>query len=401
MSQLNYLYHSVETENVKDTYTEYDTVDFNLDFHNRALVCGSVRLEGEIEILTSGPARLSGGERLSNDSSIGAHHYFSSCVTTIQQVGIIENATELPRYAKMETATSLIDNDMLQSKYVCELRSPAEEIQWTLMQPLCPTDLGGGATGTDINQHRGSGFCALAKYTGGNFNSTVFSDPDFSIKPYIALNKVVGGNNILNYTETGTVKLSFSLARNNEVLFGPDMDNHTYVLKNLRVCFVSVPPTPKPIPVNLRATLCLKSNVNSNLSNQSSRVPAICDSVALSFLDLTHEVSQRFNNLALERPPNLAKMRFMFNDSTSKYISYELKTQVEIVAEGLKALSEGSTSNNVRLDTLNANKGFVAGLKFGEQVPLQKQKFNVQIESGIKTARPFLMFAYFKSLLTV
>ena len=351
--------------------------------------------------MTSAPARLAGGERLSNDSSIGAHHYISSCVTTVQQVGIIENATELPRYAKMSTAVSLIDNDMLQSKYVCELRSPAEQIQWTVMQPRCPSDLGGGATGDGINQHRGSAFCSLANYTGGNLNNTVFEDPDFSIKPYIALNKVVGSNNILNYSQTGTIKLSFNLARNNEVLFGPDMDAHTYRLKNVRVCFVSVPAAPKPQPVNLRATLCLKSNVNSNLSNQSARVPAICDSVSVSFLDLNHEVSQRFNNVALERPPNIDKMRFMFNDSTSKYISYELKTQVEIVAEGLKALGEGSVSNNVRLDTLNANKGFVAGLRFGEQVPLNKQKFNIQIESGIKTARPFLMFQYFQSLISL
>ena len=179
------------------------------------------------------------------------------------------------------------------------------------------------------------------------------------------------------------------------------MADHTYRLKNLRVCYVSVPAAPKPQPVNLRATLCLKSNVNSNLSNQSSRVPAICDSVSVSFLDLNHEVSQRFNNVELERPPNIEKMRFMFNDSTSKYISYELKTQPEIVAEGLKALNEGSASNNIRLDTLNANKGFIAGLKFGEQVPLNKQKFNVQIESGIKTVRPFLMFQYFQSLISL
>tara|TARA_R110001632_G_scaffold94782_1_gene200797 strand:+ start:1002 stop:2207 length:1206 start_codon:yes stop_codon:yes gene_type:complete len=401
MSQINYLYHSVEAENVKDNYTEYDTVDYNLDFSNRALVCGSVRLEGDVEILTAAPARLVGGERLSNDSSIGAHHYIASCVTTVQQVGIIENATELPRYAKMSTASSLTNNDMLQAKYVCELRSPADQSQWTIMQPRCPTDLGGGGTGDNINQHRGSGFCSLANYTAGNFNANVFSDPDFSIKPYIALNRVVGANNILNYTQTGTIKISFNLARNNEVLFGPDMANHTYRLKNLRVCYVSVPATPKPIPVNLRATLCLKSNVNSNLSNQSSRVPAICDSVSVSFLDLNHEVSQRFNNVELERPPNIEKMRFMFNDSTSKYISYELKTQPEIVAEGLKALNEGSASNNIRLDTLNANKGFIAGLKFGEQVPLNKQKFNVQIESGIKTVRPFLMFQYFQSLISL
>ena len=401
MSQLNYLYHSVETENVKSAYTEYDTVDFNLDFQNRAIVCGSVRLEGQVEILNNAGTRLVGGERLSNDHMIGAHHYFSSCVTTVQQAGIIENATELPRYAKMQTNCSLIDNDMLQAKYVCELRSPSNVIQWSIMQPLVPTDLGGGATGTDIDQHRGSGFCQTTNYTGGNFNAKVYSDPDFSFKPVIALNRVVGSSNILNYDASGTIKLSFNLARNKEVLYGPDMNAHTYVLKNLRVCFVSVPPTPKPMPVNLRATLCLKSNVNSNLSNQSSRVPAVCDSCSISFCDLSHEVSERHNNVELERPPNIDKFRFMFNDSTNKYISYELSTQQEIVAEGLKALNAGGDTNNIRLDTLNANKGFVAGLKFGEQVPLQKQKFNTQIESGVKTTRPFLMFSYFQSLLTL
>jgi len=401
MSNINYLYHSVECENVKVNYTEYDTLDFNLDFEGRALVCGSIRLEASIEVLDNAGGVLAGTERIACDHMIGGHSVVSSAVSTIQNIGIIENATELPRYVSMVTNASEQQNDLLQAKYVCELRSPDKKLQEKLMMPKCPADMGGGASGQLLAQHLGSGMGDYAQYTAGNANPRAFVDPDFSIKPHIALNRVVGSNNLLNYSKTGTIKLSFNLARNQEVLYGEDMNNHTYRLKDARVCFVSVPQTPNNAPVNLRATLCLKSNVNSNLSNQSSRVPAICDSCSLSFIRLNREISQVFNNTALERPPNISKLRFMFNDSTSKYITYELDNQQEILAEGIKALNEATNSNNIRLDKLNSNKSFVAGLKFGEQINLQNQKFNIQIESGVSTARPFLMFAYFHSLLTM
>jgi len=45
-----FLYHSIEPENSKATYTEYDNVDFVMNFEGRKLVCNTVRLEGSIKV---------------------------------------------------------------------------------------------------------------------------------------------------------------------------------------------------------------------------------------------------------------------------------------------------------------------------------------------------------------
>ena len=258
--------------------------------------------------------------------------------------------------------------------------------------------------GVGDTQHRGSGFGSFGQYSAGNLaaNLSAYENPDFSIKPHIVFNNVVGNNRLINYSTTGTVKLSFNLARNAEALFGASMTaNHTYLLTNARVCFVSVPEPSSQSPVRLRSSICLKSNLNSTLSNTSNRVPSVCDSCSLSFLSLARENNIFFNNTQLEKPPNIDALRFMFNSSTNKYLAYELKTNPEIIGEGLKALSTGTASNNVSLDRLAANKGFVAGLKFGEFIDLSKQKFNIQIQSAIQNANPMVMYAYFHSLLAL
>ena len=147
--------------------------------------------------------------------------------------------------------------------------------------------------------------------------------------------------------------------------------------------------------------MCLKSALNSQLSNTSNRVPAVCDSVALSFIPLARENALNHSNTALEPLPNVTRLQFMFNDSTSRYISYELKDTPEIVAEGLKAMSVGTGANNVRLDTLAANKGYVAGLSFGEAIDLSQQKFNIGVESAVSNTNPYQMYAFFSSVISL
>ena len=438
MSQYNLLYHSVDPDATNPNgYTSFDTLDFTLDFSQRALVAGTVRVEADMEILTGGAPLLT-QDRVACDHMIGGHAFFQSAVTTTLAQGVIENSTFLPRYVKMKTSCTETADDMNNSKYVCELRSSDVKIQETLMRRKCISDYGGGKlAGTDLPSntaqgtarrqtpgHLSSAFLSVsdgsdtgsvvqpltstangadegAGYALGT-NPEFFPLPDFSIKPHICLNQPVGGSGLINYSTTGTIRVSLNLARAAEALYGPDvLATTSYVLRNVRVCYVTVPEPPSQQPVSLRTTLCLKSALNSQLSNTSNRVPAVCDSVALSFIPLSRENSLNHNNTALELLPNVSRLQFMFNDSTSRYISYELKHSPEIVAEGLKAMSVGTGSNNVRLDTLAANKGYVAGLSFGEAIDLSQQKFNIGVESQVLNTEPYTMFSYFSSVVSM
>ena len=404
MSSIDYRYHSVECENIKgDGYQQNENVDFNLNFTNRAIVCGSVRLEGEVEIYPTGTgAGLGPGTaRIAVDHMIGAHSFVHSCVTSFQNQGIVENATELPRYAKMVTCGTARDQDMMDGKYVCELRSPDRIIQERVLYPRVVSDYGGGGINDGDANHNGTGFIDPVSNIVIANGANLITNPDFSIKPVIGLNSVVSGANTINYSTSGEIKLSFNLARNLEALYGIDVLGTTvYVLKNLEVCYTSVPESATQPQVSLKTSLCLKSNMNSQLSNHSARVPAICSAVSMSFVRLNREISARHMNTALEKPTNIINVKYMFNDSTSSYVTYELKNRPEILHYGVKALSAGS-HHNIRSDLLSANESFIAGLEFGELIDLKNQKFNIQIDTQISSDDPFLMFQYYHSVISV
>lgn len=391
----NYQFHSVEASNVRATYGEFDTVDFDLDFEGRALVCGSVRLNFEYRILEAG-AELAGNERISFDGKIGGHAFCSSYNTSFQNIGLVENLVEAPRYHAMKANGSLSQDDLLSAQYVCEGRSPDVQIQRQNSQMRVVSDVGGGAAGTARNQHNGSGQTAFANLRAGDTVS-----PDCSIKPHIAINNVVGANALLNYSTSGQIRVSVNLERNNVVLYGEDVGGNTsYELTNMRVSFASVPEPSQQLPIQMKAHLCLKSTINSTLANVSSKVPAIADGVSISFLTQTREVANQFKNTELEKLPAVSKIRYMFNDSTSKYISYELKRIPDMIYEGVKQMNKNNERTLCRADLLSANKSFLLGLDFGEEIDLSKQKFNISIENASPIS-PLLMYAYYSSLISL
>ena len=316
-------------------------------------------------------------------------------------MGNVENIVEYPRMVATMDNGRLSDNDLCSAKYVCEGRSPDIRIQKALVQDRTPADKGGGATGTSQFQHRGSGFGSLA----ANTTTSVLGDtviPDFSIKPRIALNNIVGPNSLLNYSTSGQIRISTTLERGQIALQNQEIaGDFSYRMSNLRITFASVPAVPQQ-PIQMRSHLCLKNTINSNLSNTSSKVPAVADSVFISFLQQDRESAKQFKNTNLEKLPSLDVIRFMFNDSTSKYISYEIKKVSEMVMEGIKAVNKSSPNQSaVTIAKLDASKSFMIGLDMGAPVNLANQKFNVQIESAATTTVPFLMFAYFSSLISL
>lgn len=408
------VYHQVLPENVKDNYGEYDTIDFSLTFENRALVCNSIRLEADLEVLNnSNPLTGVGG--LSNDVGqnaqdvfidpmSGAHVVLNSVVSSFQNVGVVENLTEYSRFVKANTISRKSRDDMLMSDAVCEMRSPDRIFSNALIQPRVPADYGGGNTDA---HHVGSSYGRMANINslnGGASNDlpSMKEKPSFSIKPHICLNKVSSaGSPTLSYTKSGAVKLSFNLARNLEVLVGKNVNtNYSYQLSNVKVCFRSVPDMNPKASVLMNTTLCLKSSLNSAFSNTSSKVPAVCNAVSVVFLNQNHEYQPNFNNQALEEPPNIKDINYIFNDSTNQYISYQIDERVEMIQRGLESLNFDSSATT-SLDLLSANKSFVLGINFNTDIDLSSQKFNLQMNSDITNANPFLMYQYFHSQMNI
>ena len=119
----------------------------------------------------------------------------------------------------MRTEGTQTADDMLNSNFVCELRSPHKVIsQKTILQKV-PKEYGGGGDGKVVN----------AGTPANILQESMKSNPDFSIVPNICINKVVSSNQRLDYQQSGAIKISIVLERNAGVLWGRDLDaNYNY-----------------------------------------------------------------------------------------------------------------------------------------------------------------------------
>ena len=105
-------YHTVQPANTKSSYSEYDSVDFELTFEQRQLVPNSIRIESDLDVYSAGTTLIDddGSSKIYIDPKIGAHSFVSSITTELQQAGVIENFQEYPRYVRMMTEATMAES---------------------------------------------------------------------------------------------------------------------------------------------------------------------------------------------------------------------------------------------------------------------------------------------------
>jgi len=183
-----FLYHSVEPENSKASYTEYDNVDFVMNFEGRKLICNTVRLEGLLRVTTAGANLPTPGgnidKRIYLDPSVGIHSVLDGIQTSILTLGSVENFNGYSRYVGMTEDCTTFHNDMCNSENLSELKFPFLDIM--------PSILTGEEAVDDANLN--------------NPNS-------FSFKPQFVLNTASQINNQglgMSFNKTGTIRVVFS-----------------------------------------------------------------------------------------------------------------------------------------------------------------------------------------------
>lgn len=375
------LYNQTLPENNKASWKEFENIDFVFNFENQALLANTIRFEADIQVFKDATNRVSTGDNITLDPKIGGHGVIQSVTTSFQTKGILENLTDYPRLVKMRTDAQNTADNMLDSNHVCELRAPDESISPLLLYVKTPKIFGGGGL--------------------GNVNLAVDNniiDPDFSIKPHICINNVYSDNKKISFSQSGSIRISLILERDLGVLSGSDMavTSH-YTLSNCRMTFQTVQDI-SPLPIELRSSLCLKSNLSSAFNNVSSNVPAVSDSVSISFIKQTNEYSLGVNNTKLEQPPNITRLSYLYNDNTNRLITYELKNRTDMLYRGLQSLNFTSQTS-VNLENIQANKSYLLGLRWSSPVSLANNKFNIQLTTDISSTDQYVMFSYFHSVL--
>jgi hypothetical protein len=360
-------YHSALPEQIKSSYTEYDQVDFVLSAPQRAMVVGSVRLEGVLAVRQSG-ARLTAGASVYIDKFVGAHAVIES-VQTQADGNQIENTDHYARYVKMVSTATMAQGSANNSENVCELKASDKEMISATLQGEIPKT---------------------------QPTATKFHDPDFSIKPKIALNSGFGS---IKYSKTGDIRLSFNLARVGSVLWGQGVDaNTSYSLSDLRVTFTSIPEDEGDDSVMLRTKTSLKQSIQSSLANVSVKAGVVASAVSVSFLEQARENELQANQTALNKLPNLTETTFLYNDATNSPIAFVLKDDLEVVGRYIDSFMD-TGKNALSRDNLQCNNGFGVGLNMDGEVDLRQDKFGLQLNSGISSSEPYVVYMYFHSML--
>ena len=363
--------------NFKVGYKEFDNVDFVLAYENSSLVLGSVRVEGVVKIsnnslplydTTNTPSNLD--RDIGVDHFVGAHAFFEGITTETNQ-GVIENLVNLPRYEKMMSTGSQMTSDMFNFSNQCELKTPSREIGRSAIRGIVP-------------------FVQMT--------TPRYIDPDFSIKPNIALNSAEG---MLPYRRTGDIRIALNLARVASALSGLEITTTTdYTISDLRITYRTYPDDGSNNPVTLDSKLSIVQSIQSSFANLDIKVPAVVNSVSCSFNNQNEVNSLVHNNTALVKIPQLSQVIFQFNDSTNKLISYVLRDNQEVVGRYIDSFQD-TGKNQLSRNNMENNDGFGIGLNLNGDIDMTNQKFGVQIQSGITNNNPMTMYAYFHSSIQI
>ena len=376
------IYHDSSPESLQTTYIEFNNIDFVLNVgEGRSLVQNSVRILGEVLITTDGTTRVGtvGGDPAGGiywDYKIGAHSFIDSCQVSFgggSAPGIKENIQNYARWVGMTSVATENEDDLMNASKQIELKAPNE---------LCADIL---ARGVVTN----------------NTGTKVTDDMDFAFKPVCILNRMAGDH--LPQERSGEIRLTVNLARNISALMGPSSTvTSTYQLKNLRCSYQSIQTVGNPMDnqISMRSVYNVKSSIQSSFANVQAQVPAVCDACSVSFQRQENENVKIFNNYSCEKVPGIKDLQFLFNDSTNKYITYQINDQNEMLNRYIDSFAM-TGHNQAQLDTFRGNGGWGVGLHFQGFVDLSNQRFSVQLSSDVVNTSPLNIYLYFHSVVTV
>ena len=367
------VYHSVKPQSIQEVYTSANKPEFIISVGSgRSLVPNSVRLLADVRILSdNSDSDTRSTEMRCFDKNAGGHSFVSGLNVNFSNLGNIEEiSTSYPRYVAMDAVATMNEYDMLNSDKACELRGVSESYMTSISNGITANL----TTGTDTT-----------------------GDADFSIKPLCCLNKMDQNVNGLPMERTGLIRLGITLADNLDAVFGGKADvNCGYELRNLRCDYKSVPDSKTPEEIVMKVVHDFKSNILSGEATISTNVAALCDSVAINFIQNRHESVPVYNSYKLENVEGLDQCQYLFNSQSNSLVTFPISDRTEMLERFVDAM--GDTSHNqVSIDKFRANCSFALGLRFDEQIDLRSNTFTLQLSTAVNQNIPVNAFFYFFS----
>jgi len=364
-------YREIIPENYKESYTEFDVIDYVAQFPNEKMNLNSIRWTGSVRVYDENNVRIT-TENVLLDPLVGAHSFIENINTSVSGVNVENIGQDYPRMVKMLTSSTERPSDMNMAHNLCELK--------------CATE------GVALNLLRGE---KVKKNTTGGFHEV---DCDFSIKPVFCLNQVVSPVRQLSSSKLGDVRVSITLSRNMSALYGLScQQGYSYEIVNPRLCYTTYPDDGQQGEVVFKRRISLKQSFASNLAQLNFNVPMVCSRFYGSFLKQASENKPQQNNCELQRPSNINELQYLWNNSTNEYISYQLRSNSEILERAIDSIGD-TGKNSASMAKLHSNEGFIIGMDMGDNVDLSSNKMSVVIDSHQPSGEPMLLYMYFEGL---
>lgn len=364
-------YREIIPENYKSSYGEFDVVDFVAQFPQEMMNLNSIRLTGRVKVLDENGAEIT-TEKVLLDKLVGAHSFIEGIQTFVAGVSVENLGQDYPRMVKMLTSATERPSDMNRAENVCELKAPSDGLAMAVL--------------------RGE---QVAKDNAGAVHK---EDSDFSIKPVFCLNQVFSDRKNLSSSKVGDVRVSISLARNMSALYGLSVKSaYSYQLSDLRLCFTTYPDDMSAEPILFKRRMSLKQSFASNNAQLNFNVPMQVAKFYGSFQTQEHENKPQINNLQLERPYNIKELQYLWNNSTNEYISYQLRSNSEILERAIDAVAD-TGKNSASMGNLESNEAYLIGMNLDDYVDLSSNKMSVVINSDQPSGQPMLLYMFFEGV---
>ena len=378
-----YLNHRVFPLATANNYTPNQNVDFRVTFPGRKMVAGSLRIEGRFNCFKTGTTKLINTDIGSFfDNVIGANCLFQDYTTSTQNQGNLEIINEAPRWTKMVMTASTAEGDLSNSSHSSELKSQNIQLSNRIM--------------------KGEIFVGQDPTVDPNLAQGM----SFSVRPQCCINNATSpaGLPLIKNGTTGDITFTVKLARNDAVFFGSDVASagsnfYNYNLSELSVSYTSVPDDNQPqAPLTMSTVHNVRQTAQSTFTNVSVNVAQMSNACSMSFLRQYEENSPAFNNTKLDKPPLVTQCEFLFNDSSNKYLTFNLKSEEEILDRYLLSLSS-LNKNQLSKNKIKGNEAYGVGINFNGMIDLSLNKFGINMTSNIASNSPYIIYLYFHGLI--
>jgi hypothetical protein len=346
----------------------YSSNDGSIDFllkigDGMELVQNSVSISGRLDVFPTGGAIINKAQQLYLDHYCGVHALFDDWNTEMMN-GISEHLSNYGRYIKMHTLCNKNSTELAtSSKYGLELKCGQDENSPALM-----AGPGVAAAGTGVGA------------------------VPFNFRPRIAINR---SNRNIKSKEVGDVVLSFRLVDPRKAFSGDDLDaTTTYSISDLKLHYIIQPASSEGGKLTMNVISSTKHSISSELSHLEIELPIATESVSHSYCE-TSELAD--DDLKIENP-DITKVRWSFNDSNQRYISYELDNDQEILLNYIYSM--GGKMNHHDIKPLNKDSTWGTGLSFLGLVPA-KTKVGLDITSNADSTDVKTVFSFYSGLVEV